>query len=681
MLHGPAGLGKTTLAHVAAAHAGYRPHEVNASDDRSAKALGEAVVNAMSSRTLHGDKRPNLIILDEIDGAEKSAVAVVAAMLDAQLKSHRKKKTGDGAAPKKGRGAAPALLCPIIVIANDPYAPNLRELRSRSVMFEFKPSASSSSGGRLVARLRAVASAEGLDVQDYQLSKLAEQCGNDVRACLNTLQFVSADAHASAAGPSPGGGARTPAGTPVRRRNVTAALSDALSKGGRDSKYELLGVCKGIFSEDSANALDVNAAAASSPAARTGGASTASLSDGRAVGRLAEVVSAFNDPLVLSLGLHQNLVLGYEQWLGPMGESKDAHGDVLARCSEWLSTGEVLRVTAPAAYSLVSALALRVGVRSGCRFASKATRLARPSGDFLASTAREKNRSIARSFKAGRAQGGAARVGRGSAAAEGGRGVYTSSAAALSVRSLALDALSPLLLIAAPRVQVLTDLSLPEDRQAHLDLTGVMFGCGLTYVNSFEKGAAGEAPVSRLRLEPAIDQLCLPDADVTLVAAEHEGLEYFEPVPRPALPEDVKQGLASELSYMTMRRRFEQKTGGDDAMDLDAILEQDDDAAFEAAAVAATEEAEAGMEVRDTKRAASKAQGQSWENLFVRKAKQASDAAAVKRGASTSNTSTNKRGPERGGAEGDAHVPVQFKFQKGFTNAVRRPVYMSDLLG
>lgn len=34
-----AGLGKTTLAHVAARQCGYQPYEINASDDRTAASL------------------------------------------------------------------------------------------------------------------------------------------------------------------------------------------------------------------------------------------------------------------------------------------------------------------------------------------------------------------------------------------------------------------------------------------------------------------------------------------------------------------------------------------------------------------------------------------------------------------------------------------------------------------
>lgn len=88
-------MGKTTLAHVVAQHCGYRPFEINASDDRSAPVLREKIVRwvcacmcggsmclitivssnpnhrtkqtrAMQSQAVLGDKRPNCIILDEV---------------------------------------------------------------------------------------------------------------------------------------------------------------------------------------------------------------------------------------------------------------------------------------------------------------------------------------------------------------------------------------------------------------------------------------------------------------------------------------------------------------------------------------------------------------------------------------------------------------------------------------
>ena len=50
MLCGSPGMGKTTLAHVIAKHAGYEPMEINASDDRTADKIREAVIRAMESK-------------------------------------------------------------------------------------------------------------------------------------------------------------------------------------------------------------------------------------------------------------------------------------------------------------------------------------------------------------------------------------------------------------------------------------------------------------------------------------------------------------------------------------------------------------------------------------------------------------------------------------------------------
>lgn len=64
-----AGLGKTTLAHVAARHCGYRPLEINASDDRGAATLTRRVADAAEMAFVLGARQPNCVIIDEIDGA------------------------------------------------------------------------------------------------------------------------------------------------------------------------------------------------------------------------------------------------------------------------------------------------------------------------------------------------------------------------------------------------------------------------------------------------------------------------------------------------------------------------------------------------------------------------------------------------------------------------------------
>ncbi|RKP04266.1 hypothetical protein CXG81DRAFT_8418, partial [Caulochytrium protostelioides] len=68
LLAGPPGLGKTTVAHIVAAHCGYNVVEINASDDRTASLMGSRLMGAISAQNVRNAK-PNMVILDEIDGA------------------------------------------------------------------------------------------------------------------------------------------------------------------------------------------------------------------------------------------------------------------------------------------------------------------------------------------------------------------------------------------------------------------------------------------------------------------------------------------------------------------------------------------------------------------------------------------------------------------------------------
>ena len=64
-----AGLGKTTVAHVIARHCGFRAVEINASDERTATSLTSRINDAVQMQAVMGDKRPNCVVIDEIDGA------------------------------------------------------------------------------------------------------------------------------------------------------------------------------------------------------------------------------------------------------------------------------------------------------------------------------------------------------------------------------------------------------------------------------------------------------------------------------------------------------------------------------------------------------------------------------------------------------------------------------------
>lgn len=54
---GPPGMGKTTLAHIAARQAGYRAVEINASDDRSGRQLQERIADAQGMQSMFGGRK------------------------------------------------------------------------------------------------------------------------------------------------------------------------------------------------------------------------------------------------------------------------------------------------------------------------------------------------------------------------------------------------------------------------------------------------------------------------------------------------------------------------------------------------------------------------------------------------------------------------------------------------
>lgn len=146
-----------------ARHCGYNAIEINASDDRSPEKLRDSIYNATQNTTLHttmgsvtGDvsitgahatgaagsgnggtsvhsTKPNLIILDEIDGIDgsRNSLDVLTNIIKQPLKNHTKK---DG---KKASGSTFPLTRPLICICNDQYAPALRELIKLADVFVF----------------------------------------------------------------------------------------------------------------------------------------------------------------------------------------------------------------------------------------------------------------------------------------------------------------------------------------------------------------------------------------------------------------------------------------------------------------------------------------------------------------------------------------------------------------
>lgn len=208
LLSGPAGLGKTTLAHIAGKHLGYKVQEINSSDDRSAKAIKSSIKKFLScsdvrngmvidgnnnqltknsgvkqvkssqnKSTVH--KKPVCLILDEIDGASSEAIEVIIKLIN-QSPNQVKQKND-----------LPVLKTPLIAICNDLYTPSLRKLRDLALILHVPQL----ENNNMVRRLKEIAYSEPklskINIPNNVFEFIVEKSEKDIRTALNSLQYVA----------------------------------------------------------------------------------------------------------------------------------------------------------------------------------------------------------------------------------------------------------------------------------------------------------------------------------------------------------------------------------------------------------------------------------------------------------------------------------------------------------
>ncbi|KAL2825302.1 hypothetical protein BDW59DRAFT_161782 [Aspergillus cavernicola] len=152
LLCGPPGLGKTTLAHVCARQAGYEVLEINASDDRSRDVVKGRIRDALGTENVKGMNvevgehkvrkvgRPVCVVVDEVDGVVSGSggsgeggfmKALIDLVLLDQKNCVRTSEQNSGGRKRKGDNFR--FLRPLILVCNDVYHASLRPLRASSI--------------------------------------------------------------------------------------------------------------------------------------------------------------------------------------------------------------------------------------------------------------------------------------------------------------------------------------------------------------------------------------------------------------------------------------------------------------------------------------------------------------------------------------------------------------------
>jgi len=162
LLHGPAGVGKTTLAHVLAKEKGFELFELNASDLRNRAKLEEVMKPSTEQASLFA--KGKIILVDEVDGVTATDYGGLAELISLIEKTKH----------------------PIIITANDVWLQKFSILRQKCELVKF----SEITFPVILEVLRNIAKIENKPVEENLLRGIASKSRGDMRAAINDLQSV-----------------------------------------------------------------------------------------------------------------------------------------------------------------------------------------------------------------------------------------------------------------------------------------------------------------------------------------------------------------------------------------------------------------------------------------------------------------------------------------------------------
>lgn len=163
VLHGPPGVGKTTLAHVIAIENDSEIFELNASDLRNREKLRGILRPAIEQKSLVKDKK--IILVDEVDGISEADWGGLAELLNLMDGTNH----------------------PIIMTANDVWNRKFSNLRRKSELIQLRDL----DYRTIKVVLAGVLKKKDMSVGDDVLTGVAMRSKGDLRAAINDLETIS----------------------------------------------------------------------------------------------------------------------------------------------------------------------------------------------------------------------------------------------------------------------------------------------------------------------------------------------------------------------------------------------------------------------------------------------------------------------------------------------------------
>ncbi|GME75659.1 unnamed protein product [Ambrosiozyma monospora] len=188
LIHGPPGIGKTSIAHAIARQLDYYIQEINASDERAGTKVKDKIMNVMKNSNFSG--KPACLIVDEIDGASEFGFMKFLNDLIYEDKKATNKviHERDSKSKKQNDKNVKGLLKrPIIALCNDVYANALEKLKPHCEIVQLRKPPRH----LILSTLKKICKKEHLQVSDKFLGFLVDSTDGDLRNCINFLQFNS----------------------------------------------------------------------------------------------------------------------------------------------------------------------------------------------------------------------------------------------------------------------------------------------------------------------------------------------------------------------------------------------------------------------------------------------------------------------------------------------------------